>query len=150
MALEDYLREKGVWYEFIEKRETVHTADAAAATGIELNRVTKNLVSRTDSGEYVLLVVPGDKRADLGKAAAALGARNVTLVPFDRAEEVSGYPPGGTPIIGHSTRMRIVMEKGLLEYDVIFCGGGKRDRLLALKPLEILRVEEIVVTELVR
>jgi len=148
MDLEDYLRRKAVWYGFVEKKETIHTADAASAARIELGRVTKNLVSKTDSGEYVLLVVPGDRRVDLKKAAKALGAKNVTLVPFDEVEEVSGYPPGGTPTIGHRTPMKILMEKALLEHDVIYCGGGRRDRLLALRLQEVLRAEDVVVAEI--
>lgn len=84
----------GVWYRFIEKSGTTHTADAVRAAGIELNRLTKNPVSKTDSGEYVLLIVPGDKRVDLDKAAKVLGVKKVRLVPFEQAEQVSGYPPG--------------------------------------------------------
>ncbi|MDP7208008.1 MAG: YbaK/EbsC family protein, partial [Candidatus Bathyarchaeota archaeon] len=65
MDIEVYLQEKGIWHKFIEKSETVHTADASEATGIDLHRITKNLVSKTRKGEYVLLVVPGDRRVDL-------------------------------------------------------------------------------------
>ncbi|MDH5688881.1 MAG: hypothetical protein OEZ48_13600, partial [Candidatus Bathyarchaeota archaeon] len=58
MNLEGFLRENRIWHRIIPKPETVHTADAADVTGIALNRITKNLVSVTDAGEYVMLVVP--------------------------------------------------------------------------------------------
>ena len=45
MPLEEYLEKNGVWHRFIEKAETIHTADAAQMTGIDLQRITKNLVS---------------------------------------------------------------------------------------------------------
>jgi len=44
MDLEEYLRSLGVWHRFVEKPETVHTADAASAKGLDLARITKNLV----------------------------------------------------------------------------------------------------------
>jgi Cys-tRNA(Pro)/Cys-tRNA(Cys) deacylase len=160
-TLESFLRAKKLWYSFVEKSETVHTADAASVTGIALAKITKNLVSLTESGEYVLLVVSGDRRVDLKKAAAALGVRNVRTVPFEKAESISGYPPGGTPTIGHKTKMsgnmedsercitRTVLDRSLLDLETIFCGGGSRDRLLELKVKEILdKGENILVADI--
>ena len=40
MSLEEYLKNQGVWYRFVEKAETVHTSDASKATGIPLARIT--------------------------------------------------------------------------------------------------------------
>ncbi|MEM2073957.1 MAG: YbaK/EbsC family protein [Nitrososphaeria archaeon] len=148
MDLEKFLKENGLWYRFIEKTETIHTADAAKAAGIELNRLTKNLVSKTDSGEYVLLIVPGDKKVDLDKAAKVLGVRKVRLVPFDQAEEISGYPPGGTPSIGHKTPMKIVLDKSLLLHQTVFCGGGSRTKLLELRTDDIVRVGQAIVSDI--
>ncbi|MCX8188300.1 MAG: YbaK/EbsC family protein [Nitrososphaeria archaeon] len=148
MDLEKFLKENGLWYRFIEKTETIHTADAAKVAGIELNRLTKNLVSKTDKGEYVLLIVPGNKKVDLDKAAKVLGAKKVRLVPFDQAENVSGYPPGGTPSIGHKIPMKIIMDKSLLLYKTVFCGGGSRTKLLELNTEDIVRVGQAIVADI--
>ncbi|MBC7091855.1 MAG: YbaK/EbsC family protein [Nitrososphaeria archaeon] len=148
MDLEIFLKENNLWYRFIEKSETIHTADAAKAAGIELNRLTKNLVSKTDSGEYVLLIVPGDKKVDLDKAAKVLGVRKIRLVPFDKAEEVSGYPPGGTPSIGHKTPMKIIMDRSLLSHRTVFCGGGSRTKLLELRTEDIVRIGKAIVSDI--
>ncbi len=146
--LEAYLKQKGIWHRFIQKAETVHTADAARAVGLELHRVTKNLVSKTDQGEHVLLIAPGDKRVNLKVAAKALGVKNLSLVSFDRAEEISGYPPGGTPSVGHKTKMRVVMDKSLLKYETLYCGGGSRDKLLELKTQDILKLNDAIIAEI--
>lgn len=147
-SLESFLEARKVWFRFVNKPETVHTADAASVTGIPLPRITKNLVSKTDRGEYVLLVVPGDRRADLKKAARALGARNVSTVPFHEAESISGYPPGGTPTVGHKTKMLTVIDKSLLGYETVFCGGGTRSRLLELKVKDVLDLSEPLVAKI--
>ena len=148
MSLEERLRELGVWHRFIEKSETVHTADASQATGIPLHRITKNLVAVTSEGEHVLLVVPGDRRVDLKKAARALGVRNAQLFPFDQAHKVSGYPPGGTPSIGLKERLRTVIDAELVAMETFFCGGGTRDRLLELRSDEVIRVSGALVAEI--
>ena len=139
------MKQLGVWYRFIEKRETTHTADAAKATGVELCRLTKNLVSETEKGEYVMLIIPGDKKVNLQAAAESLGASQVSLVPLGQAESISGYPPGGTPSIGHKTHMRVALDRSLLKHETIYCGGGSRDRLLELKVEDVLKVNRPVI-----
>jgi Cys-tRNA(Pro)/Cys-tRNA(Cys) deacylase len=148
--LEAYLREKGVWHRFIDKEETVHTADASEATGIDLHRITKNLVSKTNKGEYVLLIVPGDRRVNLKAAADALGVKNVRLMPFGEAESISGYPPGGTPSVGHKTRMRTVLDSELTEFETLYCGGGMRDRLVELKVSDVISMNDAIVSTISR
>jgi Cys-tRNA(Pro)/Cys-tRNA(Cys) deacylase len=148
ITLESFLKATKLWYRFVDKPETIHTADAATVTGIPLQKITKNLVSRTDRGEYVLLVVPGDRRVDIKKAARVLGVKNVSTIPFQRAESISGYPPGGTPTVGHKTRMRTVIDKSLLDYETIFCGGGSRNKLLKLRVRDILDLSGALVAEI--
>ncbi len=145
MSLEAYLEENHVWHRFVEKKETVHTADASQATGIDLHGITKNLVSVTDSGEHVVLIVPGDRRVNLKEAAKALGVKNVRLMPFDQSEQISGFPPGGTPSLGFKTKMRVVVDRELEGFEIFYCGGGGRDRLLEVRFADVLRVNSAIV-----
>jgi len=148
MGLEAYLVSSGVWHRFLEKPETIHTADASNATGINLNRITKNLVCRTSTGHYALLVVPGDRRVNLQRAAQALNAGNVQLLGFREAEEVSGYPPGGTPSVHHKTSLEVVVDKSVLAHETIFCGGGTRGRLLELRTEDLLKLTGAITADI--
>ena len=126
----------------------MHTADASKATGIDLHRITKNLVSKTWRGGYALLVVPGDRRVDLKAAAKALGTKNVRLIPFSEAEAISGYPPGGTPTIGHKTPMKVIVDEELAGFETFFCGGGSTDRLLELRVDDVKRLTDAIVAKI--
>jgi len=148
MGLEAYLEERGIWHRFIDKPETVHTADASKATGIDLHRITKNLVSKTRKGEYALLVVPGDRRVDLKASAKALGAKKIRLMPFSEAETISGYPPGGTPTIGHKTPMKVILDEELAGFETFYCGGGSRDRLLELRVDDVKKLTDAIVARI--
>ena len=148
MDLATYLRAEGVWHRFLDKPETVHTAEASAATGIELSRITKNLVCKTSDGRYALLIVPGNRRVSLQRAAQALNTRNIQLPGFNEAEEVSGYPPGGTPSIHHKTTMDVVVERDLLSFETIFCGGGSRDKILELRTADVIRLNRAAVADI--
>ncbi|MFB0557816.1 MAG: aminoacyl-tRNA deacylase [Candidatus Bathyarchaeia archaeon] len=128
----------------------MHTANASKVTGIDLHRITKNLVSKTDGGEHVLIVIPGDRKVDLKAAARTLGVKNVMLLPFKGAEEISGYPPGGTPSIGHRTRMRVVVDEELTEFETLFCGGGTRNSLLEVRIEDVIRLNDTVVSDITK
>jgi len=148
MTLEQYLKSQGVWHRFIPKPETIHTADAARVSGIELRRITKNLVFKVDDREYTLLIVPGDRKADPKKAVEALAAKKISLISFDKSEAISGYPPGGTPSVGHLTKMRVVLDKSLQTFGTIYCGGGTRDRLLELKTQDVIRLTNAIIADI--
>jgi len=150
MDLEAELERLGLWHRFIDKAETVHTADASDATGIPLHRITKNLISETNTGERVLLVVPGDRRVDLKEAAKALGVTNVKLFPFNRAHEVSGYPPGGTPTVGLKEKLRTVIDSETAAMETFYCGGGSRDRLVELRSDQVKEATGAVVASIAR
>ena len=126
----------------------MHTADASKATGIDLHRITKNLVSKTRKGEYALLVVPGDRRVDLKAAAKALGTKKVRLMPFSEAEIISGYPPGGTPTIGHKTPMKVILDEELAGFETFYCGGGSRDRLLELRVDDVKKLTDAIIARI--
>ncbi len=148
MTLEEFLESKKIWHRFIAKPETIHTSDASKVTGVDLNQLTKNLVGATSEGKFVLLIVPGNKRVDLKKASRILGTKNVSLIPFGEAESISGYPPGGTPSVGHRLSLTVVMDESLLKHETIFCGGGTTDRILELKPKDIISLNNALVGNL--
>ena len=148
MNLDEYLKHHKIWHRVIPKQETVHTADAAKATDIELHKITKNLISVTDTGEHVVLIVPGDRRVDLKRAAKELGVKNVRLKPFDEAETLSGYPPGATPSLCYRTKMRVVLDNELTEMETLFCGGGARDRMLEVRVQDVIRLNDAIVASI--
>jgi Cys-tRNA(Pro)/Cys-tRNA(Cys) deacylase len=150
MNLEAFLEHQKIWYQIIHKDPTIHTADAAKATGINVHRITKNLVTVTNKGEYVLLIVPGDRKVDMKTAAKALNVQRITLVPFDKAMEISGYPPGGTPSVGHKTKMRVVIDVTIMEYETVYCGGGSRDKLIELKTIDIMQLNHAITAKIAK
>lgn len=77
--LEEYLRSEGIYYRFIPKSESIHTAEAASATGIGAPQDNKESRSRTGEND-VVLIIPGDRRANLRRASEVLGERNVRLL----------------------------------------------------------------------
>lgn len=148
--LREWLLAEGIWHRFIEKPETVHTADASAVSGVDLALLTKNLLAKTSGGESILLIVPGNMRVDLKKVAKLLNVRNVSLVPFEEAEGISGYPPGATPSVFHKSKLRVLVDTALRNQETLFCGGGARDSILEIRVVDVIRLNNALVSDIHR
>lgn len=140
MNLEGFLKTHGVDHEFVEKRATVHTADAADATGIPLERITKSLVVLGETGTAYIAVIPGTHRTRLKEVARAVGERKVRLCPFEDAHKFSGYPPGATPPVNHHKIKAVVVDEALLQWEWIYGGGGTNERLVKLRAADVVRL----------
>ena len=145
MNLEGYLKTQGVEFEFVEKRATVHTAEAADATGIPLARITKALVVLGETGAAYVAVIPGTHRTRLKEVARAVGEKKVRLCPFEEAHKFSGYPPGATPPVHFRKVEAVVVEAALLEWEEIYGGGGTNERLVKLRAADVVRLNGAVV-----
>jgi prolyl-tRNA editing enzyme YbaK/EbsC (Cys-tRNA(Pro) deacylase) len=67
--------------------------EAARAAGCKLEQIVKTLVFVCD-GEYVLVLVPGDRRADERKVAAEMDARDVRVARAKEVVDATGFEPG--------------------------------------------------------
>jgi len=71
-------------------------------------------------------------------------------MPFEATQEISGYPPGGTPSVGHKEKMKVVLAEELAVFETFYCGGGTRDRLLELRTEDVVRFNKAVVAKISR
>lgn len=147
MELENYLKKKNVWFRLIEKEQTVHTADAAAATGIPLERITKSLVCLADD-EPIVAIIPGNRRLDTKVIAKLMNVKKVELCPFEEAHKYSGYSPGATPPVNYERVKKVFFDRILLQYETVFGGGSSRKKLLEMKPQDIVRLNNAIVEDI--
>jgi prolyl-tRNA editing enzyme YbaK/EbsC (Cys-tRNA(Pro) deacylase) len=135
------LHELGLDAEVVELAHSTRTApEAAAAVGCELGAIVKSLVFRgASSGEAVLVLVSGDRRADEAALARALG-EPVERADADWVREVTGYAIGGVPPIGHPAPVRTLMDDGLERFDVVWAAAGTPRTVFPIAPGELARV----------
>jgi Cys-tRNA(Pro) deacylase len=113
--------------------------DAAAAAGAPVEQIVKTLVFSCD-GRAIVVMVPGDKRADTTKVASLAGGDRVKSVRPDAVEALTGFPPGGVapfPLSGIET---VLIDKALLEHEVVWIGAGSHRHMAALAPNDLVRL----------
>jgi prolyl-tRNA editing enzyme YbaK/EbsC (Cys-tRNA(Pro) deacylase) len=135
-----FLRETGAEARIEEFSEQTPTAeDAANAVGCRLAQIVKTLVFDCD-GRTVLVLVPGDRRADRRKVAVAAGCERARVAGPDRVREATGFEPGAVAPFPHPRLDRVLIDPRLLAYDSVWIGAGSENHLAALPPSELVRL----------
>lgn len=135
-----YIRSAGAEARIEEFASGTPTAsDAARAIGCELADIVKTLVVICD-GRPALVLVPGDRRADLAKVARAVGAADVRVARPDEVEAATGFAPGGVAPFPVSRVDRVLMEQTLLARERVWIGAGSIRHLAGLAPTELMRL----------
>lgn len=68
--------------------------EAAQARGLEPRQILKTLVVRRAEGEYLLVLVPGDREISWPKLRALLGVSRLSMPDKDVAKDATGYERG--------------------------------------------------------
>jgi len=143
-----YLVKNRLQFEFIEKQSTHHASEAARAVHLPLANILKTLVFIDENSRPVVAIVRADRNVSRHKLEAVAGCRSLKLASEDTAMKVTGYPTGGIPPVGHKRKLPVFMDKGVLEQESMWCGGGTRTRLVKLKVEDVVRLNEPVICDI--
>jgi signal transduction histidine kinase len=124
------------------------TAEAAAlAVSAPLGSIVKSLIFLLD-GAPVLVLVSGDRRADVKQLRAVLGVSKKRLRIAQPAEvlALTGFEVGGVPPVGHTPSLRTLIDRTLSRFDTVWAAAGSAhcvfpiafERLVTLTGGEIL------------
>jgi prolyl-tRNA editing enzyme YbaK/EbsC (Cys-tRNA(Pro) deacylase) len=135
-----FLREAGAEVRVEEFSDGTPTAEAAAlAVGCDLGQIVKSLVFDCD-GRPVVVLVPGDRRADSEKIAQAAACRIARIAGAHEVVEATGFDPGAVAPFPLPRVERLYMERTLLAHSVVWVGAGSERHMAALAPGELMRL----------
>src|SRR4051812_2961234 len=126
----------GAAYRIIDHAPEGATELVSALRGNALGQAAKCIVAMVKIGKkttrYVLAVVPGDRRVDLGAIKALLGGTYVSFASREIAERLAGSVSGTVLPFSFHERLELVVDPALLEHDEIFFNAARLDRSLVL------------------
>jgi prolyl-tRNA editing enzyme YbaK/EbsC (Cys-tRNA(Pro) deacylase) len=135
-----FLRESGTEARVEEFGDGTPTAaDAARAAGARLEQIVKSLVFVCD-GRYVLALVPGDRRADPARVAAAVGAGRARVASGSQVEEATGFAPGAVAPFPLTRVETVLVERRLLAHASVWIGAGSARHLAQVAPSDVVRL----------
>jgi prolyl-tRNA editing enzyme YbaK/EbsC (Cys-tRNA(Pro) deacylase) len=140
----DFLRAAGAEARVEEFEEPTPTAEAAAAAvGCALEQIVKSLVVDCD-GRAVLVLIPGDRRADVAKVGRAAGCRRARVAGPEQVRAATSFEPGAVAPFPLPRVERIYVESTLLSHDVVWVGAGSERHMAMLPPRELVRLTRAV------
>jgi Cys-tRNA(Pro) deacylase len=118
---------------------TPTAAEAASAVGCKLGQIVKSLVFDCD-GRWVVVLVPGDRRADLDKIAAAVGAKKARIAKPEEVERATGFVAGAVAPFPLPNVDRVFVDRGLLAHKRVWIGAGSPSHMAEIAPGDLIRL----------
>ena len=118
---------------------TPSAAAAARAVGCESAQIVKSLVFVCD-GRAVLVLVPGDRRADAAKVAVAAAAGYARVARPEEVVAATGFEPGAVAPFPAPRVSRVLLERRLLKQALVWIGAGSPRHMAALAPVDLARL----------
>lgn len=140
------LDERGAAYRIIEHAEQGATEAVSALRGNTLAQAAKCIVVMVKIGKkekrYVLAVVPGDRRVDLGAVKGLLAGTYAGFATPEVAERLAGSVSGTILPFSFDPELELVVDPALLVHEEIFFNAARLDRSLALRTADYTAVAE--------
>jgi len=144
--LKDHIKKNGIGALHLHLSRSCHSArEAALAVGVDTESVVKT-ICLIDSGKLIACVLCGNDRIDLSEMEKLLHTEKVKLATPHEILKRTGYPCGGVPPFGFEGKF--VIDKKVMEKDVIYCGGGSESSLIKISPENLKKANEGIIAEI--
>jgi Ala-tRNA(Pro) deacylase len=141
-ATTKHLDEQGIAYEVVEHDRALTAAAEARAAGEEPANAVKSVLLRDLEG-YELIVLQASDRLDMKKVREQLGEGRSALRLATEEEMDSDFPQfelGALPPLGELLPAPEIVDRRVLDHDLVLCNGGDHTHSILIDPSEIVRV----------
>ena len=118
------LAELGLDHEVRTHGRVSSLEEAAAARGVEPERLIKTLVVRRAEDDYLLVLVPGKRVISWPKLRTLLGVNRISMPDAAEALEVTGYERGTITPFGTKRELPVFADERLAGVEVSIGGGA--------------------------
>ena len=126
--------------DYVENTYDSELTDGAKIAGIlgeDPETVFKSLVTVSDKKEYFVFCVPVSATLNLKKAAKAVGAKSIAMIPQKELLPLTGYVHGGCSPIGLKKPFPVTIDETAQLFDRIYVSGGRKGYQVGLSPITL-------------
>lgn len=129
----------GVITQVVELPQSTRTAsDAAAAVGCDVRQIVKSVVFRIpESGLPVLVLASGGNRVDVELVSSQLSFK-LGKADAEFVRSTTGFAIGGVPPVGHHHAILTIIDRDLLELDIVWAAGGTPHAVFSVTPQQLV------------
>jgi prolyl-tRNA editing enzyme YbaK/EbsC (Cys-tRNA(Pro) deacylase) len=142
-------------YELLEHQSVFTMEDVEQYIPVPFASRVKTMVIAVKSPleiEPILCGLPANSRLDIKKVAGIIGVTKsrVSMMPTQLAEETLKMPSGAIGLIAPFSSPRVFINSSFQRQPFLCFGVGRNDRTLRISTDELIKVVEIVFTDLER
>lgn len=134
------LDEADVDYKLIE-HEHIHTAqEACRVRSNDISECVKSLIFKTKEGGFVLVLVPGNKKADTKGLRKLIGTKDIHLASPEEVLEVAGCKVGSVGPFGLKNRLRTYMDRDIIKNVYCYFSIGTHTDSVKMRPQDLAKI----------
>lgn len=145
-AATEALDAAGIPYRAITHGPVRSLAEAATARGVEPSDVVKTLVVRRGEGDFLFVLVPGDRTISWPKLRALLGVSRLSMPDAEVAQQATGYERGTITPFGSATAWPVIADERLRGRRITL-GAGEHGRAVSVAADGVLQALAAVVAD---
>ena len=130
--------------------EFVDGLQIADKLSLPYEKVYKTLVTKGNSKNYFVFVIPVAKELDLKKAAKSVGEKSVEMIAVKDINTVTGYIRGGCTAVGMKKQYVTRIDASAEMLPTMIVSGGKIGLQLELAPLDLAKASHGEFAELLK
>ena len=141
--IKQILAEKNIEFEEFQ-HEAVYTSEQAARVrGLKSAKAgIKSLIFKTETGRFILVLNPGDRKVDTKKIAQMENVRQLFIAKPEEVEKVTGVPIGCVAPFGLKTKLKTYLNEELLENEYLYFNPGIHTKTVEIRAVDLLQVLE--------
>lgn len=144
----NYLQTEGIQHEIFALESSAKTAKhMAAILGLKPGEIAKVLIFVAD-GEPIMVIIPGDKKADRGKIKKTLGKDKIKFADVRIVLDITDYCIGATPPVAHKKEIPCLVDSHIMKRAIIYTGGGEASMVLKMRSDDLKKVTKGKVAEI--
>lgn len=126
--------------------DTSTALSAADTLRTDVAAIVKSLVFMHDAAP-VLALVSGTRTVNAQRLASVVGAVCVRLARPREVQSLTGYAVGGVPPVAHRQVMRVVMDRHLMEFPLVYAAAGSSTAIFQVRPADLSRIARAEVAD---
>ncbi len=133
-----------------ECEEFVDGLQIADMLQLPYEKVYKTLVTKGNSRNYFVFVIPIAEELDLKAAARSVGEKSVEMIPVKDINGVTGYIRGGCTAVGMKKQYVTRIDSSAKDLPAMIVSGGRIGSQIELAPEDLIKASKGEFADLIK
>ncbi|KXI24320.1 YbaK/EbsC family protein [Photobacterium sanguinicancri] len=129
-----------IYFSLTKHRHTDTSFSSAVSAHVPAKNVTKAVLLKTEADDYLLAVVPANRRVMLDKVNMLTGKVYALVGEHELSQIFQDCEPGAVPSLGQAYSIPMLVDDALIEKDEWFMEAGDHENLIHMEKKQFQKI----------